>query len=157
MDAQTLARLEAALAAGELPRLACALVAEGRSIRAAYNLIYSEFQTGLRRAGRSEEAARLVAAAAAVQEALGGTMDAALRARIDRHVREDSLRELVLLLHDHEGWSKQALYDALLAFTFVLRREGREAEEDRVGDDLDALSGHCARSSCLWPDEPPIA
>jgi len=121
---------------------------------AVYHMLYGAFQTHLRGARRAEEVASLLAACAEVQHALGASFEPAMFARIDPYVRAGTLHELVVELHDREGWSKRRLYDTLLAFTFALDAAGREDDTIRVEDELDVISGWCSASARLWPDEP---
>jgi len=154
MTAELLARFERSLAAGELVALVGELRAEGHAIMAVYHLLYGAFQTHLRAARRAEDVAALLAACATVQRALGTSFEAELFARIDPHVRAGTLHALVVELHDREGWSKRRLYDTLLAFTFALDIAGREDDTISTEDEIDVISGWCAASRRLWPDEP---
>ncbi len=80
------------------------------------------------------------------------TLDAPLRARFDGALREGSLDQLAVSLHDNDNWSKQEIYDTLCAFMSTL---DPNAEDDRepVCEVLDVLTGWCAPSARLWPDE----
>ena len=154
MTPDQLPRLERALVEDRLPQLVTELRAEGLSITAAYKLLYGPFQDSLRAKARTGDVAKLLAAAEAVQHALGGTFEPELFARIDQHLRARTLRELVTELHDKDSWSKRRLYDTLHAFTFALDAAGREDDTIKVEDELDALSGWGTKKTRLWPDEP---
>jgi hypothetical protein len=151
---ELLARFERALASGALVELVGELRTEGHEILACYRFLYGAFQTHLRAARRPEEVAALLAACETVQHALGATFDPMLFARIDASLRTRALHALVVELHDREGWSKRRLYDTLLAFSFALDAAGRGDETHVVDDELDVISGWCAASAQLWPDEP---
>lgn len=145
-------RLERALVAGELARLCAELVAEGHTIAETYGLLYGTLQQSLRAAGRVDDVDKLLAACESVRHALGATFEPQLAARIDRHLpghlQPTTLGELVVELHDREGWSTGQIYEALHGYTFALDAAGRDHDRERVEDELDLLYNR------RWPDEP---
>lgn len=84
---------------------------------------------------------------------LRDAVEAALAAPEPR-AREEALCALVHKLFA-AGHGKQQLYDAFLNEHLRLRMEDREPEEELIADVvLDGLSGFCASSARLLPDEP---
>jgi hypothetical protein len=52
-----------------------------------------------------------------------------------------------------EGQSRVAIYVLFESFMMTLREEGRQADEDLLGDALDFMSGWCSQN-LLWFDPP---
>jgi hypothetical protein len=71
-----------------------------------------------------------------------------VRERLEAALDENELRGLVAEWR-REGKSQVEVYDAFESFILALRSEGREADEDLVGDALDYIWGWCSPEA-MW-------
>ena len=77
-------------------------------------------------------------------------LDVEMRDRFEAALRSKALRQLADHLRE-AGRTQVAIYDLFESFLRVISEEGRQEDEDAIGDALDCIWGWCSREA-MWFD-----